>query len=184
MPDSNDERYAEILRRIQERRAQAASAPLQSLLAATLNDLNAAGFLENLRRRPPAGLSVYGPRTAQARAGMARQWLASILWHKPKGYYHYQTLGLLGIWAVEMGEATQIMVGRRLLAFNAPVFNPESYYHHLRRRYDLHYPDDSGPPDETRRLFTAVYHVEERLALRGQIEAALRGWVETVAGSA
>ncbi|MBL8154039.1 MAG: hypothetical protein JNM70_07635 [Anaerolineae bacterium] len=184
MPDSNDERYAEILRRIQERRAQTASAPVQSLLAAALNDLNAAGFLENLRRRPPAGQNVYGPRTAQARAGAAPQWLASILWHKPKGYYHYQTLGLLGIWAVDLGETVQIIVGRRLLAFNAPVFNPESYYHHLRRRYDLHYPDDSAPPDETRRLLTAIYQADERLALRGQIEAALRGWVEALTGSA
>jgi hypothetical protein len=183
MPSSNDERYAEILRRIQERRAQAASAPVQGLLAAALNDLNAAGFLENLRRRPPAGLNIYGPRTAHARAGAVPQWLASILWHKPKGYYRYQTLGLLGIWALEQGDAVQIVVGRRLLAFNAPVFNPESYYHHLRRRYDLHYPDDSGPPDETWRLLAAVYRVDERLALRAQIEAALRGWAETITSS-
>ena len=195
MPDDYDSRYEEILRRIQERKAQAAVQPKQDTLAETLNAVNALGVLETVKKKPPAALNAYGPKvfrkTLKARlqalsesvdAGVqGSYWMGAVLWHKPKGYGHYEILSLLGIWAVEEADAVRLIVGTRQLAFNAPVFNPESYFHHIRRGFTMYYPGEASPPtdqpDDTL-LYENPYQADERLRLRSEIEAAVQRWRE------
>jgi hypothetical protein len=190
---SNDSRYDEILRRIQQRKAEEANKPKQDALAAVLDGVNALGVLEAVKKRPPAGLTVFGPRafrkaihidlSAAAKQTAASPddgpWLGTVIWHKPKGYGHYDVLGLLGIWAVQNGEAIHLIVGTRQLAFSAPVFNPESYHNHLRRGFSLYYAGEPSPPEDDTGdsiLLRASYDITERLALREAVEAAVKAW--------
>ncbi|MBA3873664.1 MAG: hypothetical protein H0X30_31410, partial [Anaerolineae bacterium] len=55
MPDDEDRaaRYADILKRIEQRKQHQSSAPVQSLLSIALDGLNAAGLLTAIKRRPP-----------------------------------------------------------------------------------------------------------------------------------
>ncbi|MEZ4671894.1 MAG: hypothetical protein R3E39_28655 [Anaerolineae bacterium] len=189
--DDPERRYQDILRRIEQHKQQQASAPKQSVLAAVLDSLNAAGLLSAIKRRPPAGLSAYGPKsftglvaTLESLLAVDEQdslgpfhWTGVVLWHKPKGYHHYQTMGLLGIWARETQSGIAVLVGEKALTFNAPVFNPESYYHHIKRRFDLFYEGDASPPDAAHTLLDVRYDPADRLAQREALEATLRRWV-------
>lgn len=191
--DDPERRYQDILRRIEQRKQQQASALKQSVLAAVLDSLNAAGLLSAIKRRPPAGLSAYGPKSFTGLVTTLESllaadehdslgpfhWTGVVLWHKPKGYYHYQTLGLLGIWARETQTGIGVLIAEKTLTFNAPVFNPESYYHHLKRRFDLFYEGDASPPDAAHTLLNVRYDAAKRLEQREALEAALRTWVSS-----
>jgi hypothetical protein len=169
---TRDERFNDILRRLEQRKQADLRAPQEHLLGVTLDDLNAAGQLEKLKRRPPAGINAFGPKTFSSRSGAI--WVGSLLWHKPKGYGHYLTLGLLGIWACVQGNETAIILGEKSLAFSAPIFNPESYYHHIKRRFDLYYPLETAPPEVS--LYRVVYDPEQRLSIRSTLEQHLTAW--------
>ena len=192
--DEANRRYQDILRRIEQRKRQQASAPKQSALTAALDSLNAAGLLASIKRRPPAGLSAYGPKSFNGLITtldslLAVQddnslgpyhWTGTVLWHKPKGYYHYQTLGLLGIWALESHDGFSIIAAEKSLNFNIPVFNPESYYHHIKQRFDLFYDGDASPPSESEPILLSLrFDVSQRLALREALETILRTWVSS-----
>jgi hypothetical protein len=110
------------------------------------------------------------------RGYLPASWVGIVIWSKPKGYYHYETLTLLGIWAVEIEELPKITIGTKVLPFHAPIFNPESYYHHIKRRFDLYYQDDGSPPPENARLYTVNYVSESRLAIRAAIQRELGRW--------
>lgn len=100
------------------------------------------------------------------------------MWHKPKGYQYYQTLDLLGVWALGSGTAVRVVVSEKVLQFNAPVFNPESYYHHIKRKFDLHYSGNASPPLEAGILYyDAFYNEAQRLPMRTALENTLRKWV-------
>ncbi|MCA0452373.1 MAG: hypothetical protein LCI00_00135 [Chloroflexi bacterium] len=185
MPDNEDRdaRYAEILRNIAQRKQKATSAPILSILSTALDALNAAGLLAAIKRRPPKGLSVYGPKTftgsLPASSEIPEQWVSSVMWYKPKGYQYYETLNLLGIWALGSGQTARVIVGEKTLQFNAPVFNPESYYHHIKRKFDLHYAGNASPPLEAGSLlYDAVYDGTQRLPMRSALESTLREWVK------
>ncbi len=171
---SSDDRYQEIMRRLALKQQEQAAAPQQALFSGILDSLNAVGFLEAIKKRPPAPLKVYGPKTVASPRG---EWVGVVVWHKPKGYYFYQTLGLLGIWAQVIEGAVQVMVGEKSLPFQGAIFNPESYYHHIRRRFDLYYPNDPDPPLQA--LYQASYHADQRLLVRQALEQALRQWVQS-----
>ena len=190
MPAHDDRaaRYAEILKRIEQRKQQQTSAPIQSLLAAALDGLNAAGLLVAIKRRPPANMSAYGPNTFSGSAAtqavgdttIPDQWVGSVMWHKPTGYSHYRTLRLLGIWALGNGSTARIIIGEKRLQFSAPVFNPESYYHHIKRKFDIFYAGNASPPlgeNEGGQLYDAVYDESLRLQTRTILESVLRAWV-------
>jgi hypothetical protein len=169
---TRDQRFNDILRRLEQRKQAELRAPQEQLLGATLDELNAADQLEKLKRRPPASLTAYGPKTFSSRSGAI--WVGSLLWHKPKGYGHYQSLGILGIWACVQGSDTEIILGEKSLAFSAPIFNPESYYHHIKRRFDLYYPLETAPPADP--LYRVRYHSEQRLLIRSALEQQLAIW--------
>jgi hypothetical protein len=194
--DEANRRYQDILRRIEQRQREQASAPIQSALAAALDSLNAAGLLAAVKRRPPVEMSAYGPKTfkglvtsldsllaADGQNSLGPfHWTGSVLWHKPKGYFHYQTLGLLGVWALEDSDGISVVAGEKRLSFNAPVFNPESYYHHIKRRFDLFYEGDASPPDAGAGADSVLqglrFDLAQRLGLREALESVLRAWFE------
>jgi hypothetical protein len=95
-----------------------------------------------------------------------------VLWYKPRNYYEYRTLYLLGIWAIS-GDPVTVMIGLKTLPFSAPAFSPESYYFHLKRRFDIYYTGDATPPPEAARRYTLLYDAARRLEHRAAIEAAL-----------
>lgn len=184
MSSNNDRnaRYAEILKRIEQRKQQQTSAPIQSLLAAALDALNAAGLLTSIKRRPPADMSAYGPKSFNGNRhtteGQAQEWVGTVMWHKPKGYQYFQTIRLLGIWAIGDGSTIRLVIGEKRLSFSAPIFNPESYYHHIKRKFDLYYTGDSSPPLEAKGLiYDAPYAESKRLETRSALQAALRQWI-------
>jgi hypothetical protein len=181
--DDRDARYAEILKRIEQRKKEQVNTPIQSLLSGALDALNAAGLLSAIKRRPPKNMSAYGPKTFNGSlvgAASPELWVGTIMWHKPKGYQYYQTLRLLGIWAIGHGSSTRIVIGEKRLGFSAPIFNPESYYYHIKRKFDLYYAGNASPPlDEPDNplLYDAVYDEAQRLEMRAAMESALRNWV-------
>ena len=190
MPADDDRaaRYAEILKRIEQRKQQQSNAPIQSLLSAALDALNAAGLLTAIKRRPPANMSAYGPKTFSGSVVMLEigdttipdQWVGSVMWHKPKGYSYYRTLRLLGIWALGNGSSARIVIGEKRLTFSAPVFNPESYYHHIKRKFDIFYAGNVSPPLDEKEgglLYDALYDESQRLKTRAALESVLRAWV-------
>jgi len=173
MTKTSDSRYDDILRRIAQRQREEANAPQQEDLAAILDSVNAWGFLEDLKKSPLKQINCYGPKSF--RGYIPASWVGVVIWCKPKGYYHYETLTLLGIWA--HGEA-QVTLGTKALPFAAPIFNPESYYRHLKKRFDVYYQGDGSPPPENSWLYTVHYDASRRLAIRAEIQAQLARWAQ------
>lgn len=194
MSDSDDPeaRYAEILRRIEQKRAKEAFTPKKDALSEVLDDVNAVGVLADVKRRPPNGLRCYGPKifqsrvsplSVQARLSPGLIWLGAVMWYKPSGYSNYEQLGLLGVWSVGRADGHDVVVGTRTLQFSAPVFNPESYYHHIKQKFDVYYSGEASPPtadqttDESNAIwYRAHYESDNRLLIRQAIEQALKQW--------
>jgi len=180
--DDPEARYAEILRRIEGKRATA-NTPQHASLAAILDGLNAMGCLEALRKKRLRTISLYGPKALRGQLdddGGARSWAGAVAWYKPRGYHHFRVLTLLGIWAVAVEDGVQVVVGTKTLDFDAPVFNPESYYRQIKGRFDLYYRGDGSPPPETGCLYSVHYDAGERLPLRDAVESALAAWAENL----
>lgn len=178
---NNDSRFEEIYRRIKARKAEEAAQPKTDALTVVLDSLNALGVLEEVKNRPPPGLSCYGPKTFRGSTESSLFWLGVLVWHKPKGYGHYQTLGLLGIWAVkaEGAETIEIVVGEKSLEFSAPIFNPESYFRHLKKGFNVYYAGDASPPPVA--VYQTSYQAEERLMLRERLESVISDWKQSQA---
>lgn len=174
---SDESRYEEIIRRIQQRRQQAEAAPTQESLGGILDELNALGYLETAGKKRLRQVNCYGPEVFRG-FGLP-VWSGAVLWYKRRGYYEYRTLYLLGIWAIS-GSPAVVAVGTKELAFNAPAFNPESYYFHLKRRFDVYYAGDAAPPPEDRWRCHMVYDPARRLEQRQAVEAALEAWMDEV----
>jgi len=182
-PDDHEARYAEILRRIEGRRQQQGNFARQADLSAILDGLNALGFLDDIRKKNPRTVSLYGPKAMRGQIGDengTRQWVGALVWYKPRGYHHYHTLTLLGIWAIEAEDGVEIVIGTKTLEFDAPIFNPESYYRHITRSFDLYYRGDGSPLPE-QQLYAIRYNAGERLALRETIYSTLVTWAAGLA---
>jgi hypothetical protein len=174
--DDYSDRYEEILRRIEARKQTNLDASRQVNLASVLDGLNALGFLDDLRRKRLPGISLYGPKAVKG--ANPQQWAGAVSWYKPRGYHHYRTLTLLGIWALETDGAVPIIIGQKTLEFDLPIFNPESYYRRIKDQFELAYADDGCPPPENARLYTAVYQPSERLTIRDAIQKVLSEWAK------
>jgi hypothetical protein len=183
-PEDREARYDEILRRIEARKSQ--PAPPEVGLAAILDGLNALGTLDELKRRAHPALNLYGPKSVRSTVLTADAgWVGAVLWGKQRGYYHYQQITLLGVWAVAGANgATTILAGTKALTFDHPLFNPEAYYHTIQQDFYLYYPDDGSPPTEPdTRLYQVVYTEGERLGIRTALATALKGWWKGAAGT-
>jgi len=166
-------------------RREAPASPLTLLarpLAAVLTHLNALGFLDDVAGRSPSALLCFGPKTI---IGLQPAlWTGGVLWTRPRGYYEYRVITLLGVWAVQAeAEHTRIIVGTRRLHFCAPSYTPESYFHFIRREFEMYYGKDAPPPIPECQLYSALYRPGDRLAMRAAIENALRGWMSQQRGA-
>ncbi len=175
------------MKRIEQRKRQESSAPIHSLLSMALDGLNAAGLLAAIKKRPPQDMSAYGPKTFSGNIGqhvvgspIPEQWVGTVMWHKPTGYQYYRTLRLLGIWAMGTTRSTRLVIGEKRLTYNAAIFNPESYYHHIKRKFDIYYSGNASPPlsaNDGSILYGAVYDEAKRLETRMVLRDVLRDWV-------
>jgi hypothetical protein len=180
--EDHEARYEEILRRIESRRQPNAKTPQQMKLASILDGLNALGFLEDMRKKRLSSISIYGPKAMRGHlpeGESTRQWAAALIWYKPRGYHHYRTLNILGIWALDAGDDTHLLVATKTLEFDSPVFNPESYHREIKRGFDLYYRGDAAPPADNH-LSNLVYVANQRLALREAIQSILAQWASDV----
>ncbi|MFW5691477.1 MAG: hypothetical protein ACOCXZ_03145 [Chloroflexota bacterium] len=152
--------------------------PGQVRLLRTLDALDAPGVLDAVVARPPEGLLVYGPLDF-AGAADAVEWAGVVVWYRPPGYHNYHTLGLLGVWA-QADAASTVCVGTRTLRFSAAHYNPESYFHHLKRSFVPYYGAHSAPPAAAAAtdaiLWQAAYTDDIRLSLRESIERVIAIW--------
>ena len=146
-------------------------------LNATLNAVNAAGYLGDVQRRAPSGLQVFGPKSLQGQG-----WAGAMLWIKRNGYHTYKMITLLGIWAQIQDNELHVIVGTRPLLYQAPIYAPDSYFHQIKRDFRLYYGKDAQPPTSTTHLYNAPYVAENRLVMRQQIEMALGQWRDTQLG--
>jgi hypothetical protein len=174
MASSKDSRYDDILRRLQQRQREQADAPKQDDLAAILDGVNAWGFLDEVKQAKLGQMSCYGPKIFRGYTPIL--WVGVVVWCKPRGYYHYQMLTLLGLWAYERSGVPSLMLGMKTLEYSAPIFTPESYHYHIKRRFDLHYKGDASPPPESAGQYTVQYDASRRLEIRRAIERELAQW--------
>jgi hypothetical protein len=164
-------------RRIRDRLRTASQppAPRSDALGQALDAVNAWGFLEDLVLRDPKAINCFGPGVF--RGLLPVSWVGVCLWYRQRGYYHYRTLHLLGIWAVQAAEI-RLLVGTKALAYSQPVFNAEAYFFRIQREFRTFYADDGSPPPEADCLYTSSYDPALRLATRQAIETALAGWLQ------
>jgi hypothetical protein len=143
-------------------------------LGKVLDDLNAWGFLEDRQQDSPRAISCFGPGVF--RGYLPVTWAGVVMWHKPRGYYFYDTLGMIGIWVLRTESGIDVVVGRRQLTYNPPFFNAESYYRLIQTEFRTFYKDSGGPPPEDARTYSVRYDPAHRLDIRREIEAELQRW--------
>lgn len=174
MPSRSRPSLSTIAAQVAKIRRAHDEAPLRAIqaeLAAILDGLNALGDLDQLRE---AGLSKFlsgGPLVVQGT--QPEPWVGAAIWQRAPGYFGYRTLTLYGIWALRIGEETQLQTGVRRLAYALDFFEADAYHKRIRREFALYYADDGGPPDEANAAWSAVYTPESRLALRADAAAAI-----------
>jgi hypothetical protein len=169
-------RYDEIMRRIQAHKREQARESALEPLAEALNDLNATGYLEDVQAEEFGQILCFGPKVLSGES-----WMAVVVWCRPRGYYSYRTLTLLGLWAtleLESGEIV-IILGTTTLPFRGQYFNPEAYFKHIGSRFDLYYAGAVSPPPEENHRYTTTYDPARRLDIRRAIESELAQWVES-----
>lgn len=164
----NEKRYEDILRRIaaQKQAALTPKIPLESILDA----VNALDQMEDFRRVCQKQARCYGPAVFRG-----KDWVGALVWSHPADYHGYHTLTLTGIWAVQAETDVEIRVGRRILSYQAAVFEAEAFYKLIRKKFDLYYDDPGLSPAADHALYITLYTPARRLAIRREIEAALRG---------
>jgi hypothetical protein len=182
---NRDHRYDDILRRIAQRQHDEQRAPPLHQLARVLDDVNAFGQLEELQQQQFHTIQCFGPKSINSGlkpTAPSEVWEGVVVWCKQRGYYSYRTLTLLGIWAIMAGEAVTLALGTKQLAFTGHYYNAESYFRHIKSRFDIYYEDDGSPPDESRRLYSVQYDSAQRLAIRQALSETLARWGATDTG--
>jgi hypothetical protein len=144
-------------------------------LGSTLDALNAWGYLEEWKDAKLKQVNCFGPDVF--RGYLPTAWAGVILWSKRRGYYHYSTLYMVGIWAIRAEEnAIDVVIGTKEAAYNQPFFNAEAYYYRIQREFKTLYQDNGAPPAEDRHLYKARYEPTQRLEARQVIEKTLKTW--------
>lgn len=142
--------------------------PVQKDMQRVLDTLNAFGFLDDARQKAPDAILCFGPKDV-----FDGNWSGVVVWFRPRGYHGYKTLTVLGIWASAQMNTVSVVMGTHTLTFTAPFYNPEAYFHHIRRGFDLYYGDDVSPPDGPHQLYATDFVQSRRLEIRDAIETIL-----------
>ncbi len=168
-------RYRDIKRQLQERSPQPAAAKHDDELGRVLDDLNAWGFLEDQQQQRHEKITCFGP--GHFRGYLPITWAGVGLWYKQRGYYYYDHIQLIGIWALRsVPDKIEVILGQRELTYALPFFNPESYYRRIQQEFRTFYKDDGTPPTAADRRYSADYDPAQRLNIRRAIEDELIVW--------
>ena len=177
MPDDRQQRYDEIMRRIQNRAD--ADSPLTTniprKLEHILDDLNALDELERLARKRSLPMIMHGTKSIKGTA----DWVGVVNWYRSKGYYGYKTLTLLGIWLSKHDHVLTLTIGEKTLTYAKSVYNAESYHKLIRKGWRTYYDDNGAPPPDTL-LHSMAYTPDERLQTRKVIQQVLNEWVTQI----
>lgn len=153
--------------------------PIVDDLGGALDEINAWGALERWTETRLPAILTYGPTAL--RGYLPGAWAGVMIWHRPRGYYGYRELGVLGVWALRVDDAVvDVAVGRKRLIYQQPLYNPESYHYRIQREFRTDYGDDGAPPAAFD--LRARFDRAGRLALRAAVEAALADWARAVGG--
>ena len=144
-------------------------------LGKVLDEVNAWGLLAAQQEAQHRDITAFGPDVF--RGFLPRSWVGVAFWYKRKGYYFYDQIQLLGIWALRRdAETIDIVCGLRALRYSLPFFSAESYYHRIRREFRTCYKDNGQPPAGTSLRYTSVWEPGKRLAIRRDLEETLAQW--------
>ncbi len=144
-------------------------------LGRALDEVNAWGLLTAQQEAQHRDITVFGPDVF--RGFLPRAWVGVAIWYKQKGYYFYDRIRLLGIWAQRLDEGhIEILSGRRSLHYALPFFNAESYYYRIRREFRTVYKDDGRPPPTPVCPYTSPWDLAHRLDIRRELEDLLEQW--------
>ncbi len=178
MTDSED-RYAEIMRRIAERKAKQAAAPkveAREGLAHILDDVDAWGKLEAIQRSKAMKKLCWGPTVVGAIT--PSPWAGVVIWRRGSGYHDYKQIQLIGIWAFTGENGAPILtVGSKMLAYSAHGYEAEAYHKLIRKHFNIYYRDDGSPPPPAGRRFTLAYDPAHRLEIRETLIGPLRSLI-------
>ena len=170
-----DRRLRDLKQRVKQRVPPDPQVNLKDDLGKVLDDLNAWGFLDDQQQAQHRSILCFGPGVFRGYLPMA--WVGVVLWHKPRGYYFYDTLGLLGIWALRAEpDGIEVVLGTRELTYVLPFFNAESYYYRIKREFRTFYNDIGSPPARDACRLATCYEPARRLDIRRQIEDELIAW--------
>ena len=177
--DDNQQRYDDILKRIAERKSfdknQVEQKP-KSAYDLILDSLNTYDHMAALPLRDYKHILAYGPQVIQQATGSG-----VVIWYRNKGYYGYQVLHLLGVWAHQEETEIYLTVGIRDLPYRASIYSPEGYHASIRKGFRLFYEDDGhSAQEEDTILFQTPYHQNERLTLRQMLLKILHQWQKDI----
>lgn len=147
-------------------------------LGTVLDDVNAWGYLEQWHEHHLKSVNLFGPGIFRGYVPVT--WAGVCLWYKPRGYHHYSSLYLLGIWAVRAGEGIELRLGVRDLPYALPFFNAEAYYFRIQREFKTFYHDNGTPADASCCSYVVTYAASHRLATRRAIQSALADWAASL----
>lgn len=179
MSQNNDDRYQEIMKRIANRKPfemnqkQKKNSSVYDKIADSLNLLDTLAKLSNKQYE---NIICHGPKALNY-----SNWSGVVLWYRPKGYYGYKTLTLLGAWVKQGEKDIKFVLGLRNLDYQAAVYNPEGYFASIRKGFKLFYKDNGHPPtkDDTI-LYQCTYEAKERLTIRQTLTKYLDQWQQNI----
>jgi len=173
--DDKQQRYQDILKRIAEQKTNKLNQTenvSKSAYDLTLDSLNAYDEMAKLPLKTYKHILCYGPQVIRQAI-----WSGVVVWYRNKGYYGYQTLHLLGVWAYQHDTDINLIIGIRDLPYRAPIHNPEGYHASIRNGFKIFYDDNGHPPDQTENiLFQSPYNQKERLTFRQTLNKILNQW--------
>lgn len=179
MVQDNNERYEDILKRIANRKPFEANKDVKkpsSIYDTIVDSLNMYDMIARLTQKQYQHIICHGPKIVTH-----KEWSGVVIWYRPKGYYGYQMLYLLGTWIHQVNENIQLTIGVRELSYRAAVYNPEGYFASIRKGFTLFYKDNGHPPSpEDTILFESIYTTKERLTLRQTLEKCLSQWQQEI----
>ncbi|MEL6525552.1 MAG: hypothetical protein AAFQ07_07560 [Chloroflexota bacterium] len=141
-----------------------------------LSGLNVLQELQDHANDYLASKLVYGPATF---AGDG--WASALVWYRHKGYQHFKSMILFGVWVHDNTSDRQVSIAKKPLQFQAAHFNPESYFAVIQRDFRSYYNDDGSPPDEQDILWQASATETTRLDMRRTVADALVKALQTLA---
>lgn len=168
-------RYRDLKRQLEQRAPKPLAAKHDDELGKVLDEINAWGFLEAQQESHHAKITCFGPGTF--RGYLPVTWAGVAMWYKQRGYYYYNTIHLIGIWALRRADDhIDIAIGTRELVYALPFFNPESYYRRIQQEFRTFYKDSGSPPADDQCRQVSRYDPARRLEIRREIEDNLVEW--------